>query len=57
MCNRIKSAASAAPPWRLFSAFLQGLRDKKIAKVLLANEFVLVQGKQGVIDTYKCVPT
>jgi hypothetical protein len=46
------SAAAAVPPWRLFSAFLSDLRADKVAKVLLASDFVMVQGKPGT-DSYK----
>ncbi|TMW58937.1 hypothetical protein Poli38472_007082 [Pythium oligandrum] len=50
--SAVVAAAAASPPWRLFSAFLRDLRDDKVSKVLLASNFVLVQGKEG-LDTYK----
>lgn len=50
----IAAAASAAPQWRLFSAFLRDLQDQKVAKVLLAADHVLVHAKEGG-DAYKYV--
>ncbi|KAJ0408880.1 hypothetical protein ATCC90586_007978 [Pythium insidiosum] len=46
------ASRALSPPWKLFSVFLQDLKDHKVAKVLLAAEYVLVQGREGV-DTYK----
>lgn len=43
---------TAAPPWRLFSQLLRDLNEHKVAKVLLASNFVVVQGRDAA-DTYK----
>lgn len=47
-------AAVAVPQWRLFSAFLKDLQEKKVAKVLLAADHCLVHAKDGA-EVYKCV--
>lgn len=48
------AAAVAAPQWRLFSAFLNDLQEKKVAKVLLAADHCLVHAKDGA-EVYKYV--
>ncbi|GAB9468803.1 ATP-dependent zinc metalloprotease FtsH [Globisporangium polare] len=45
-------AAVAVPQWRLFSAFLKDLQEKKVAKVLLAADHCLVHAKDGA-EVYK----
>lgn len=45
-------AGSAPPPWRMFSALLEDLQARRVAKVLLASDHCLVQGKEG-LEAYK----
>lgn len=48
------AAIAAAPEWRLFSVFLRDLQEKKVTKVLLAADHVLVHAAEGGA-VYKCV--
>lgn len=50
----VAAASVAAPQWRLFSAFLKDLQEKKVAKVLLAADHCLVHATDGA-EVYKYV--
>ncbi|KAK1940975.1 hypothetical protein P3T76_007681 [Phytophthora citrophthora] len=46
------AGSSASPSWRLFSAFLSDLKDRRIGKVLLAGDHCIVQATDGV-ESYR----
>ncbi|KAL3663890.1 hypothetical protein V7S43_011301 [Phytophthora oleae] len=50
------AGSSASPSWRLFSAFLSDLRDRRVGKVLLAGDHCIVQAMDGVESYRVLVP-